>query len=553
MPVPEAATAAVATRTDLPESPSLSILLNGPDSFAGRKLGVLVTEGSDKAVVRAVASAFEDAGAVVEYVAPAIGPVKLKGGGSITPDHAIDGGPSILFDAVALLPSAEGAADLAGRASAQDFVSDAFAHHKFIGQGADAAALLAAAGVEPDEGFADLASADDAAGFVTLCALAAPLGAGRACLRRRPSCSATCRAATAPGWSTLAERARAAAGDVTAALALAAELGDELPAPGAGRTLHLWSALATVAAVDLTVARVLEPHLDALAILSQAARAGRVRDVGSLRGRRAGRAAAGDGRRFDVRAERAQALVLARRPARSGADQRAGGGRTPALRRRPARAGVTPGERHLGGSRPGRGRLRTGRLRGRPGHAGRRSGVVPRPPGLRVGRSRGRRDLVRRSRRCGEATAGGAATREPDQIATMHLGAVDASLHAARCALARGCGCDRRRRGSTVPTAPSPRCGCDRWSRWPPRTCCVVRPTAWARDRSRPTRTTRAASSTSSSTCASGTRSATRPPSGARSWRSASRAVVTDFPHDRPGTSASRRGRPSWPITPSPP
>ena len=105
----------------------------------------------------------------MEYVAPAIGPVKLKGGGSLTPDHAIDGGPSVLFDAVALLPSADGAADLAGRASAQDFVSDAFAHHKFVGLGPDAADLLAAAGVEPDEGFADLATAEDAAGFLALC------------------------------------------------------------------------------------------------------------------------------------------------------------------------------------------------------------------------------------------------------------------------------------------------------------------------------------------------------------------------------------------------
>ena len=170
MPLPEAAEAAVPTRTDLPESPALSILRNGPESFAGRKLGVLVTDGSDKAVVTAVASAFEAAGAVVEYVAPAIGPVKLKGGGTLTPDHAIDGGPSVLFDAVALLPSAEGAGVLAGRASAQDFVSDAFAHHKLVGHGADAGALLAAAGVEPDEGFLDLASADDAEVFVTRCA-----------------------------------------------------------------------------------------------------------------------------------------------------------------------------------------------------------------------------------------------------------------------------------------------------------------------------------------------------------------------------------------------
>ena len=61
-----------------------------------------------------------------------------------------------------------------------------------------------------------------------------------------------------------------AAGDVSAALALAGDLGGRLPAPGTGRTAHVWSALASVAAADLTVARTLEPHLDALAILDQA-------------------------------------------------------------------------------------------------------------------------------------------------------------------------------------------------------------------------------------------------------------------------------------------
>ncbi len=65
-------------------------------------------------------------------------------------------------------------------------------------------------------------------------------------------------------------RTRAAAADVPAALALAAELGHDLPAPGTGRTAQLWSALATMGAVDLTVARALEPHLDARAILGQA-------------------------------------------------------------------------------------------------------------------------------------------------------------------------------------------------------------------------------------------------------------------------------------------
>ncbi len=65
-------------------------------------------------------------------------------------------------------------------------------------------------------------------------------------------------------------RAREAAGDVPAALELAGLIAHLLPTPGGGHTGHVWSALASVAAVDLTVARTLEPHLDALAILDQA-------------------------------------------------------------------------------------------------------------------------------------------------------------------------------------------------------------------------------------------------------------------------------------------
>src|SRR5690606_39528134 len=38
--IPEPADAAVAPRNDLAPSPALSIIENGPDSFAGRKLGV---------------------------------------------------------------------------------------------------------------------------------------------------------------------------------------------------------------------------------------------------------------------------------------------------------------------------------------------------------------------------------------------------------------------------------------------------------------------------------------------------------------------------------
>jgi len=69
----------------------------------------------------------------------------------------------------------------------------------------------------------------------------------------------------------LAKRAAAAAGDVDASLALAADIGPVARAlrPGAEPWAYL-STLATLGSVDLTTARVVEPHLDALAILDQA-------------------------------------------------------------------------------------------------------------------------------------------------------------------------------------------------------------------------------------------------------------------------------------------
>ncbi|SDP44339.1 hypothetical protein SAMN04489867_2476 [Pedococcus dokdonensis] len=64
-------------------------------------------------------------------------------------------------------------------------------------------------------------------------------------------------------------RAACASDTVGAALQLARTWGRRLERPGQGRTAQLWSALATIGSVDLTVARVVEPHLDALAILAE--------------------------------------------------------------------------------------------------------------------------------------------------------------------------------------------------------------------------------------------------------------------------------------------
>jgi catalase len=80
-------------------------------------------------------------------VAPKIG--KLKGNG-LEPDMTVEGGPSVLFDAVVLLPSAEGTQALLGMAAAVNWLRDAFGHLKAIGFNEEAQPLFDKAAVKPD-------------------------------------------------------------------------------------------------------------------------------------------------------------------------------------------------------------------------------------------------------------------------------------------------------------------------------------------------------------------------------------------------------------------
>ncbi|CCW18247.1 Catalase [Sphingobium indicum BiD32] len=169
--LPDPAQAARPTMMDLPPSDALSILKNGPDSFKGCKLGILLTDGADAAIFNALVKAVDKEGAVYEVVAPKIGGVTLSDGTAVAAKQKIDGGPSVLFDAVAVVASEEGAGLLAIDAAAKDFVTDAFAHCKYIGLTAQAQALFEKAGIadDLDEACLPLATAKDAGAFLTAC------------------------------------------------------------------------------------------------------------------------------------------------------------------------------------------------------------------------------------------------------------------------------------------------------------------------------------------------------------------------------------------------
>jgi catalase len=159
--LPNPAEAAMPTREDLKPSPALSIIKNGPNRFEGRKLGILVTDGTDASLLNALQAAVKNAGALTEIIAPVVGGVKASDGSWIEAQQMIDGGPSVLYDAVAVLPSDAGTDTLLQHAPARDFVADAFQHCKFIGHSAAAQPLLDKAGVQPDAGVVPLGGKRD--------------------------------------------------------------------------------------------------------------------------------------------------------------------------------------------------------------------------------------------------------------------------------------------------------------------------------------------------------------------------------------------------------
>ncbi len=165
-PVTPAKTA-TAARSDLKASPALSILAKAKPTLQGRMVGCLVSEGADSAVVASLREAVMKAGGELKVVAPKVGGVTGSDGKMIEADMQLAGGPSVLFDAVAVVAGAKGADALMQEAAAVGFVHDAFAHLKVIGHTDAALGLLREAGVKHSDGVV-LLDQGGAASFVDM-------------------------------------------------------------------------------------------------------------------------------------------------------------------------------------------------------------------------------------------------------------------------------------------------------------------------------------------------------------------------------------------------
>jgi catalase len=148
---------------DLDLSPAVQILGKMKHTLKGRSVGILIADGSDGAVIRKIRKAALAEGASVKIVAPKVGGAKLADGSIQEADGQLAGTPSVIFDAVAVLLSTEGAALLARESAAIDFLRDAFGHLKAIALDKGGEALFAQANLAKDDG---IVQAGNTAGFM---------------------------------------------------------------------------------------------------------------------------------------------------------------------------------------------------------------------------------------------------------------------------------------------------------------------------------------------------------------------------------------------------
>ncbi len=146
---------------DMEPSAALSQYGKSEPSIAGKKIGLLTTEGVDAKLLSALTDAAMDAEATVEVIAPKRGTIKASDGTPVDPKHFLHGAPSVLFDAIVIAPAKEYAGELMAQAAAVDWLRDAFAHLKVIGYTQPVVDLFSLAGVpsRDEEGIVELSSA----------------------------------------------------------------------------------------------------------------------------------------------------------------------------------------------------------------------------------------------------------------------------------------------------------------------------------------------------------------------------------------------------------
>ncbi len=151
LPAPAAPT--VAPKVPTPQSsPALSLMNHAPGNIKSRKIAILVANGVDGAAIDTFKAKLAEQGALAKIIGPSPAPVKTADGKMLPVDAAMDGMPSVMFDAVFVPGGADAAAAMAKSGEAKHYLLEAYKHLKPIVVLGAARPLLASLNLTADSG-----------------------------------------------------------------------------------------------------------------------------------------------------------------------------------------------------------------------------------------------------------------------------------------------------------------------------------------------------------------------------------------------------------------
>ncbi|MEJ3669951.1 catalase HPII [Stutzerimonas stutzeri] len=151
LPAPAAPT--VAAKVPTPQSsPALSLMNHAPGNIKSRKIAILVANGVDGAAIDSFKAKLAEQGALAKIIGPSPAPVKTADGKMLPVDAAMDGMPSVMFDAVFVPGGADAAAAMAKSGEAKHYLLEAYKHLKPIVVLGAARPLLASLNLTADNG-----------------------------------------------------------------------------------------------------------------------------------------------------------------------------------------------------------------------------------------------------------------------------------------------------------------------------------------------------------------------------------------------------------------
>ncbi|MBC8648740.1 catalase HPII [Pseudomonas sp. MTM4] len=151
LPAPSAPTVAK-KEPKASSSLALSLMNHAPGNIKSRKVAILVANGVDGAAIDAFKAKLAEEGAFAKLIGPTPAPVKTAEGKALVIDAAMDGMPSVMFDAVFVPGGADAAAAMAQSGEAKHYLLEAYKHLKPVVVIGAARPLLASLNLVPDAG-----------------------------------------------------------------------------------------------------------------------------------------------------------------------------------------------------------------------------------------------------------------------------------------------------------------------------------------------------------------------------------------------------------------